>query len=69
MFQYANGSVETIRDTFGEMSGKNELPVLLARKDTTIYFTKTHVADLRAVIMADTASGETDKDDQKTATT
>ncbi len=52
MFQYANGSGEVMIDLFRKMSG-NEFEIVLAQESTTIYFTKTHVADLRAVISAD----------------
>lgn len=53
MFQHANGSAELIRDSFVDLAG-NELDVVLAQKDTSIYFTKTHIADLKAVIETDT---------------
>ena len=53
MFQYALGSsIQLMRDQFVDLAG-NELNVLLARQDTTIYFTKTHIADLKAVMAAD----------------
>jgi hypothetical protein len=53
MFRYALGcSVEVIHDKFADLLG-NELDVVLARKDATIYFTKTHIADLKAVIETD----------------
>ena len=52
MFQHANGSAELMRDSFVDLAG-NELDVVLAQKDTTIYFTKTHIADLKAVIETD----------------
>ncbi len=53
MFQHANGSTELMCDSFVDLAG-NELEVVLAQEDTTIYFTKTHIADLRAVIETDT---------------
>ena len=52
MFMYANGSADTMQDTFGDLIS-NELEVRLARKDTTIYFTKTHISDLKTVIEVD----------------
>jgi hypothetical protein len=52
MFQHANGSTDELRDLVVEMAG-NELAVILAREDATIYFTKTHLADLKAIIGAD----------------
>lgn len=52
MFQHANGSADLMQDMFIEISG-NELEVVLAQKDTDIYFTKTHIADLMAVLHAE----------------
>ena len=49
MFRHANGSADRALTMFLEFAG-NELEVVLAQKDNRIYFTKTHVADLRAVI-------------------
>ena len=54
MFQYANGSTELIREMFSEIAG-NELEVVLAQQDATIYFTKTHIADIRSVLEAEKA--------------
>ena len=44
-----------MHEMFGELSG-NELEVVLAQENTTIYFTKTHIADLRKIIEVDTAT-------------
>ncbi|SCY34159.1 sacsin N-terminal ATP-binding-like domain-containing protein [Microvirga guangxiensis] len=55
MFKEANGSSEFMRDMFVELSG-SELEVVLAQQDETIYFTKTHIADLKQVIAVDEAS-------------
>ena len=52
MFQHANGSSDSIRSLFLEMTN-NELKVVLAQKDIGIYFTKIHIADLKAVIQAE----------------
>jgi hypothetical protein len=49
MFQYANGSRDCLVDLFAEMTG-NELPIKLAQKEVTIYFTTVHRVDLKAVI-------------------
>jgi len=57
-FLHANGSSDELRDLVVEMSG-NELAVILAREDETIYFTKTHLADLKAIIGADQSEPET----------
>ena len=52
MFKHANGSAERMLEMFAGLTG-NELPVVLAQKDATIYFTKMHIADLKAVIETD----------------
>jgi hypothetical protein len=52
MFQHANGSSVSIRSLFLEMIN-NELNVVLAQRDMRIYFTKVHIADLKAVIQAE----------------
>ena len=52
MFQHVNGSRDLLRTAFVEMDGQ-QLTVILADADATIYFTKTHVADLRQVINVD----------------
>lgn len=57
MFQFANGSSDKLKDMFIEIDG-NRLEVVLAQKDTTIYFTKTHIADLKTVIKVDQQENE-----------
>jgi hypothetical protein len=52
MFQHANGSSASIRSLLLKMTS-NELKVVLAQKDMSIYFTKIHIADLKAVIQAE----------------
>jgi hypothetical protein len=52
MFQHANGSSDELPQLAAEWEG-NEMPLVLARLDATIYFTKTHLADLKAIITAD----------------
>ena len=60
MFQHANGSSDSMRSLFLEMTS-NQLEIVLAQKDATIYFTKTHIADLKTVIQAETSNqSETD---------
>jgi hypothetical protein len=54
MFQHANGSADFMQDMFIELA-RNELEVVLAQSNTTIYFTKTHIADLKKVIEVDQA--------------
>lgn len=57
MFQHANGSRDTLDSPFLTMVG-NELKVILAQEETCIYFTKTHVADLQAVVNVDREEAE-----------
>jgi len=52
MFQHTNASRDAMREIFAQMVGQH-LEVILAQASATIYFTKTHIADLRAVIEAD----------------
>jgi type IV secretory pathway VirB10-like protein len=52
MYRFVNGSKETTRDEFQAIDG-NELPVVLAEKDVTVYFSKTHIVDLKAVLEAE----------------
>src|SRR5262249_43556904 len=52
MFKEANGSAEFVRDMFTDLS-ENELEVVLAKQNAKIYFTKTHIADLKAVLQVD----------------
>jgi hypothetical protein len=48
MFKHANGS-QDLRERFVEMQGQR-LDVVLADEECTIYFTKTHIADLKQLI-------------------
>ncbi len=52
MFKYVNSKKDVMKDRFESMTG-NELNVTLAQQDLTVYFTKTHIADILAVIEAD----------------
>lgn len=52
MFKHANASRETLRERIAEQT-ENEMNVVLAQQDETIYFTKTHLSDLRTIIEAD----------------
>lgn len=52
MFQHAHDSAEMMQERLVELT-ENDLKAVLAQKDVTIYFTKTHIADLKAVIEAD----------------
>jgi hypothetical protein len=52
MFMVANGSSKLMRVMFADLSA-NELEVILARQNATIYFTKKHIADQKKVIEVD----------------
>lgn len=52
MFRHANASTKTMLENCVELTG-SELPVVLGQRDSTIYFTETHITDLKAVIAAD----------------
>jgi hypothetical protein len=49
MFRHTNSSRETLRERILEQVD-NELGVILAQQELTIYFTKTHLTDLKSVI-------------------
>ena len=51
MFEHANGSAELMQEFMALTS--NELDIVLAQKDATIYFTKTHLFDLKTIISVD----------------
>lgn len=65
MFLYANGLSDTLKKLIIEASG-NEIEIILAQQDTAIYFTKTHLADLRALIEVDENQSASAPDDDKT---
>lgn len=52
MFRFVNGSKETMSESFQTLKG-NELSVVLAEKEMTIYFSKIHTIDLKAVLDAE----------------
>ncbi len=52
MFNHANGSKDEMKDRFLALNG-NKLELTLAGQLATIYFTGTHLADLRVVIEDD----------------
>ena len=52
MFQHGNGSRATMRGAFQALTD-NELAVFLADQDLTVYFSKTHIIDLNAVLDAE----------------
>jgi hypothetical protein len=58
MFQHANGcSAEKLRHMVTDLDG-NALTVVLAKEEETIYFTKTHLADLKAIFGTDEGEAE-----------
>jgi hypothetical protein len=67
MFQHANGSTDKLRDLVAEQAG-NDVAVVLAKEDTTIYFTKTHLVDLKAIISADLRESEASDNELPDAT-
>jgi hypothetical protein len=52
MYRHANGSKEIVRDLVENLNG-NELEVVLAQQDMTIYLSKVHVIDIKAVLAAE----------------
>lgn len=52
MFQHANGSRDQLMGMTIQIGG-NELEIILAQQPTHLYFTKTHLSDLRALIDAE----------------
>ena len=52
MFLYTNGSRDQLKGMIIQASA-NELEIILAQQPTQIYFTKTHLSDLRALIAAE----------------
>jgi hypothetical protein len=66
MFRHANQSRETLRKRIS-LQTENQLSVTLANQDETIYFTKTHLADLKAIIKADVMTEASDKPSQSAA--
>jgi hypothetical protein len=57
MFQHTNASSDSLEGMFVTLVG-NELHIILAQHETTIYFTRTHIADLKEVIKVDRAEAE-----------
>lgn len=62
MFRHANSTKDLMMEMFAELSG-NELEVVLAQENTTIYFTKTHIADLKTIIAIDDENTELSDED------
>ena len=58
MFMYANGSTNKLQDLVLELA-VNKMQVVLATEDMTIFFTKTHLADLKTIIKVELAELKT----------
>ncbi len=57
MYRHANDSAERMKDLFLELNESElDLDVVLVRKNRTVYFTKTHIADLRTIIAVEDSS-------------
>ena len=54
-FRHVNGTKDMMLDLFCDLDSE-ELEVILAQNDETIYFTKTHIADLKEVLAIDRQS-------------
>lgn len=59
MFRHANGTKDFMLEMFSEITD-NELEVVLAQINETVYFTKTHIADLKVIIKIDQVKREDD---------
>ncbi|MDB4806905.1 hypothetical protein OAG89_02865 [Pseudomonadales bacterium] len=55
MFKHANGSLDTLKRDFLETTS-NDLEVELAGCQTSIYFTRVHADDIKAVLSAELSS-------------
>ena len=53
MYQHANGSTETMRDTFFGLVDGNKLEVVLAEGTAMVHFNSTHILDLKTIIEAE----------------
>jgi len=55
MFKHANGSLKELKPDFGGITG-NVLEIELAGRQESIYFSKNHAADIKAVLLAESKS-------------
>ncbi|MDX1217393.1 hypothetical protein GOL99_17835 [Sinorhizobium medicae] len=53
MYRHANGCKEIIGDMVESLADGGELEVILAQRDMTIYLSKIHVIDIKAVLSAE----------------
>lgn len=61
MYRHTNGSKEIIRDMVENLTG-NELEVILAQRDMTIYLSTIHLIDLKAILVAEANLPPEDED-------
>ncbi len=59
MWKHANGSKQSLRAKLAALES-NRLPVVLGQRDNSVYFTRTHLLDIQALIKADDSAGEAD---------
>jgi len=67
MYRHANGCKEILRGLV-ETLEENELEVILAQKDMTIYLSTLHVLDIKAVLAAEadlSAEADDEEDDEE----
>jgi hypothetical protein len=62
MWKHANGSKPSLRAELAALES-NRLPVVLGQMDDTIYFTRTHLLDIQALIKAEDDLAAASKDD------
>lgn len=61
MYRHANGSKEIVCNMVEDLTG-NELEVILAQRDMTIYLSAVHVIDIKAVLAAEAKRPPDDED-------
>ena len=66
MFRHTNGTKDFMLEMFSELTS-NELEVVLAQKNESVYFTKTHVADLKKIIEVERNEGTNPDNDNDNA--
>ncbi len=66
MFRHTNSTKDFMLEMFSELTS-NELEVVLAQKNETLYFTKTHVADLKKIIEVERSTSINPDDDNADA--
>jgi hypothetical protein len=62
MYRHANGSKEIVCNMVEDLTG-NELEVILAQRDMTIYLSAVHVIDIKAVLAAEAKRPPDDADE------